>query len=472
MIRLDALHIQNFRCIGEGTITFNRDVTVLVADNGIGKTTVLDAASLVLSQFVDELTKTLRNNNKFQSTTKSEPKKNVETRQSPGLLPTDVRLASFDGSPQSPRTPTILQATGDFDGRRVEWIVRRTYYDQTPRRSPKDLADVTTMTNDVDSAVSTATLPDHDVVLPIVAYYRSNRFALNTFFGNSSHRRVGSLDGRLSGYRIYLEPLSDSMHFNKWYRRLVLDVKNAPVTGAKRSTSSLQQLAAVNEAVGKVLAPTDWHHIDWDETQQCVTARHPIHGTLPLAVLSSGIRTTIAVAADIAHRCARLNPHLAENIARMTPGVILIDEVDLHLHPAWQQLIVDLLRTAFPSAQFILSTHSPQVLSTIDASAIRVIKLCNGIAEMKPPRLQTRGVESADVLARVMDVDPIPKVQQAEWLSSYRALVQAGAHESDEGKNLWAQLLGHFGAEHPVLTEIDTIRRFHDFKRENNIPLN
>ncbi len=448
MIRLSELLIQNFRCISAGKITFNKKVTVLVADNGIGKTTVLDATSLVLAQFVDEVT---------------------NAKQSSGLMQADVRLASIDGALQSPRTPTVLVASGDLNGRSVEWTTRREQFDQTPRRSPKDVAGLVAVTNEIKAALSNLGDSERGIVLPIVAYYRSNRFALNTFFGITKRRRSGALEGRLSGYRIYLEPLSDSLHFNKWYRKLVLDVKNSPVTGASRPDSSLKTLTAVNEAVEQVLAPTGWQRIDWDESQQSVTAEHAAFGRLPLAILSSGIRTTIAVVADIAHRCARLNPFLGLDIARLTPGIVLIDEVDLHLHPAWQQLIVGLLSTAFPSVQFILSTHSPQVLSTIDSSAIRVIKLSEGNAQIKPPLLQTRGVESADILARVMEVDPIPKVEQAEWLSAFRALVQSGKHESDHGKDLWARLLNHFGNNHPVLVDIDAIRRLQVFKRENRI---
>jgi predicted ATP-binding protein involved in virulence len=455
MIRLDALRIQNFRCVSEGTVTFNKDVTVLVADNGIGKTTLLDAVSLVLARFVDELTK---------------------TRQSSGILQSDVRLTKADGGHQTPRTPTILQVIAEFDGRQVEWTCRRKRHDQTPRVSPKDVAEINSVVAALRATKPSEDAPDVEVILPgvilpIVAYYRSNRFALNSFFGEAERRKVRELDGRLSGYRIYLEPLSDSLHFNKWYRRMFLAVKTHPVTGARREDSALQQLAAVNDAVGHVLKPTGWQSLNWSEVYQSVTAQHADHGELPIGLLSSGIRTTIAVVADIAHRCASLNPHLGQDITRLTPGVVLVDEVDLHLHPAWQQLILELLRAAFPSVQFILSTHSPQVLSTVDSSAIRVIQLRNGKAQIKPPVLQTRGVESADVLARVMEVDPIPKVEQAGWLSSYKALVQYGDHESEVGKSLWERLVNHFGSEHPVLSEIETIRRLQEFKRANGIPL-
>lgn len=79
--------------------------------------------------------------------------------------------------------------------------------------------------------------------------------------------------------------------------------------------------------------------------------------------LSSGFRTMLAVAMDLARRMAALNPHM-ENPTE-SPGVVLIDEIDLHLHPRWQQLVIKGLVEAFPNVQFIMSTHSPQVLTTL-----------------------------------------------------------------------------------------------------------
>src|SRR5262249_37770750 len=163
--------------------------------------------------------------------------------------------------------------------------------------------------------------------------------------------------------------------------------------------------------------PTGWGNIDWDQDQGCVVAEHGSHGRLPLVALSSGVRNMVALTADLAHRCARLNPALGEDAARDTPGVVLIDEVDLHLHPTWQQKVVALFQNAFPRIQLIVSTHSPQVLSTVNVDSIRLIKLRDGHGQVETPQFQTKGVESADVLAAIMGVDPIPTVEEAKWLS-------------------------------------------------------
>jgi predicted ATP-binding protein involved in virulence len=119
--------------------------------------------------------------------------------------------------------------------------------------------------------------------------------------------------------------------------------------------------------------------------------------------------------------------------------------------------------------QMILTTHSPQVLSTVDAESIRLIHLENGQGIIKIPKFQTRGVESADILSRLMNIHPVPRVEQALWLSQYRAMVQVGEFESEVARSLWSRLIDHFGAEHPVLVEIDTLRRLQEFKIANRI---
>jgi predicted ATP-binding protein involved in virulence len=74
----------------------------------------------------------------------------------------------------------------------------------------------------------------------------------------------------------------------------------------------------------------------------------------------------LATVADIAWRTGMLNPHLGTEAAKETPGIVLIDEVDLHLHPRWQRRVVDDLRRVFPNIQFIVSTHSPFIIQSLE----------------------------------------------------------------------------------------------------------
>jgi predicted ATP-binding protein involved in virulence len=156
----------------------------------------------------------------------------------------------------------------------------------------------------------------------------------------------------------------------------------------------------------------------------------------------------------------------------MAPAIMLVDEIDLHLHPSWQQRVLDDLLRTFPATQFIVTTHSPQVLTSVDAECIRRIGPMND-TDTGEQRLgnqkvqwQTRGVASSDVLARIMDVDPVPDVPEAKKLAEYHDLIVQNLHESEEGQILRSALEAHFGATHPVMLDCDRMIRLETMKKK------
>ena len=98
----------------------------------------------------------------------------------------------------------------------------------------------------------------------------------------------------------------------------------------------------------------------------------------PFDTLSDGQRGLIAMVADIARRACLLNPHLDEKVLEETPGIVLIDELDLHLHPKWQRSIVKNLKQTFPKIQFIATTHSPQIIGECRPEEIIVVTAAGG----------------------------------------------------------------------------------------------
>jgi len=152
---------------------------------------------------------------------------------------------------------------------------------------------------------------------------------------------------------------------------------------------------------------------------------------LSLDQLSGGYRIVLALAADLARRMAQGNPHLKKPLE--SEAIVLIDEVELHLHPAWQQRILgDLLRT-FPNAQFIVSTHSPQVLTTVEPQ--RIVELCRDGDRIVAGALEaaTYGAEAGDVLTVVMGVNERPPENRfTKGLAQYRSLIRQGQWESGE----------------------------------------
>lgn len=172
--------------------------------------------------------------------------------------------------------------------------------------------------------------------------------------------------------------------------------------------------------------------------------------TVGILQLSQGEKSLIALIGDIVRRLVLLNPSLDNPLEGS--GIILIDEIDLHLHPAWQQTILLNLIDTFPNIQFIVTTHSPQVLSTVHAESIRIlsneIEGDSTVNRAIIPSAESRGISSSSLMAELQGVDPIPNVEEALWLSEYKNLIVQRLHEETRGVDLKEKILKHFGENH------------------------
>lgn len=458
LLRLDRLTLRNFRCYGDCSLVLDQKLTMLVAENGNGKTATLDAIALALDVFVERI---------------------AHNRQSLGIVRSDVHQAVSAGAGMGVMLPAEFSAEGLVGGVSVRWARSITRLgEQRARNTTKDTKAISANARQLRERVDTLGVDGADRTLPLVAYYGTGRL-WSELRMTEERRAVGHpADGRYAAYMDWLSASSSIRTFVAWYEETAGKAHSAVSKAYGPDERPHEHLAAVREAVHTVLEPTGWTSIDWPFPPPSsdgaprgsgpLVADHPVHGRIPVSFLSDGIRTMIGLVGDLAYRCVRLNPHLGELAARQTPGIVLIDEVDMHLHPRWQQRVVDLLREAFPCMQMVLSTHSPHVLSTVDKNCIRAIHIEDGHGTFKTPELQTRGVESADVLAAIMGVSPVPQIDEAKWLCDYRALIDTGTHDTPDGQALRSNLIRHFGERHPVILDCDRLIRFQAFKRRQS----
>ncbi len=174
---------------------------------------------------------------------------------------------------------------------------------------------------------------------------------------------------------------------------------------------------------------------------------------------SDGQRVLFGLLGDITRRLMLLNP--VSNKPLLGNGIVLIDEIELHLHPSWQQKVILTLVESFPNIQFILTTHSPHILSTVDKNQIRVIK--DNLVEK--PDFQTKGVMSSTILEQIMDAYSVPEVKESKWITEYLSLIQLGEHESNRGIVLFQKLINHFGEGHPQLTVCRQQKKLYELKK-------
>ena len=121
---------------------------------------------------------------------------------------------------------------------------------------------------------------------------------------------------------------------------------------------------------------------------------------LPVAQLSDGERGLLAMVFDLTRRLTQANPEM-EDPAAEAEAVVLIDEIELHLHPGWQRRIVRNLTETFPKCQFIATTHSPQLIGEVEHDRIQII----ADGQVYSPT-HSFGVDSSRVLEEIMGADP------------------------------------------------------------------
>jgi predicted ATP-binding protein involved in virulence len=458
---LQRLELQNYRGFKHLTVDFDERLTVLIARNGLGKTAVLDAISVAFGPFVGSF----------------------HTGKSVGIDPADVRLLLTNPQlremeqqyPASIKAQTKLEVRGTPNSDKEYDISSIRHLNAKKSKTTIKEAHLSKFGWLMQRAITN----NEPIILPLVTYYGTGRLWHEK---KKIDRKIFKSEffSRTSGYQDCLDPASSFKYVKDWLKYATeADSEERNLWREKQGfahretgTAYTSLLFAIRQAVDECLSLTGWQGLRYSFKHQTVVMEHPQQGVLEVSQLSDGVRNMIGLVADIAYRAVRLNSHFGQDAPKKTPGIVLIDEVDMHLHPEWQQVVLTNLTKAFPALQFIVTTHSPQVLTTVPAKSIRCLESEwdeeSGSEQIvvKPVDWETLGVSSHDTLAILMGTDPIPNVEPARQLSRYKALIQQGLHEQGDGLDLRARLDQHFGPQHPVMLECDRLIRLQNFKRQ------
>lgn len=457
---LKQLSLGNYRCFESLQIDFHPELTVLIAPNGSGKTTVLDAARVALWPYVKGFDL------------------GSQTGKGATIQIPDVRLAPQPDGNMEPQLPSRIEASGTWEAGSIE----RTWAQTRERVKPgtNTLGDaetkrLTAFANELEKQVRSAT---STVTLPLVTYLGTSRLWFEGRFTSIAEDvALNTSDySRTSGYLNCLSYSSSFKAFTAWYGWIFRSYREEQIRALEQKRpldDSGQRFATVIEVITRtvdtlVTDATGWHGLEYKASQhQQLVMHHERFGSMPVDMLSDGVRNAIAMVADLAFRAYKLNPHLGTDAARQTPGIALIDEVDMFLHPSWQQTMAAALRKAFPKLQFIVTTHSPQVLSTVRRENIRVLGAdSSGNLTATEPMARTYGEPSGDVMQSVMLVDPQPPVPEKADLQRLTEWVDQGRYEDDKAISLMSTLIQALGEQHPQLQRLRrSIQRQEAMKR-------
>lgn len=322
-MRIQRLQIHNFKVFRDVDLFFGGKSTVLFGVNGVGKSTVLSAINYVFRVFLNQM-------NPIQS-------KAYERFQD------DMISFNSDGS---------LMLTAIIKLEDTTYLLSRTYKATAKNSRAVEVTYPRVNYNVFKEAFRESYLSTDETGMPIFVHYGTNRTVLDF----PDRIRGKHVFDKLSAIERAIDQQLDFRTFFEWYREKeaeeVLKIKDS--VGYKYKDPAL---ACVRRAIETMIGDVSDLQIKRNPVRMVVNKAGK---EIRVDLLSDGEKCTLALLGDLARRLILANPCAKNPLEGF--GIVLIDEIELHMHPSWQRRILHVLREVFPNIQFIVTTHSPQVL--------------------------------------------------------------------------------------------------------------
>jgi energy-coupling factor transporter ATP-binding protein EcfA2 len=432
-MKLERLSLANFRGFEQLDVDFEKDVTLLAGVNGVGKSSLLQALAGVLSRALPEFT---------PSRSPAIPFTDDDIRVHGSSLEVSARVQL--GDQLLDVGVQRLRGAGDKGDRFV--LLRQERGEQTTRDFAEALR-ARTLTGDLEAGVretraalaSLKTSPNP----PLAVYFTAKRqlpgqprslpaprpFDESQAYGRALHDREVEL-----------------REFMHWFH-------TQEALGASTHPRRLRVLDALRSVVAELVP--EFGNLRIEDSPRLGFVVDKRGQPLYLHQLSDGERGLLALVFDLARRLAIANPESDDPIAEGT-ALVLIDEIELHLHPKWQRDVLGRLRSVFQCCQFIVTTHSPLVLGEVEARCVRFLEYDDGKVAARIPT-EAYGLDANRILQELMGA----RIRNTRIDDELRVLFDLiDADQFDEARAKLASLEEALGSDEPELTRAGTLIRF------------
>lgn len=432
---ISQLQLSHVRAIKNAQFGFREGFNLLVGVNGVGKSTVLDALRICLSRVLRATVQASSRSMAFELT---------DIRSGFPFLEASIVFDLGGEEFQYSRLEWRDEVAVD-DAERIDMLRREILDKERLRDRPRNL---------LRALVESQTLPDSDNFAPGVTQWRQSfkelsMAPLGVYF--ATNRSILSSGGapkaRSAGRKA--AAYADALVPRAWNIRELADWLRVQLTLARETPLAAQHAAALQEAAARFLPDCTGLRPGDAADGSLVIEKGGTH--LDVRQLSDGERGVLSMVLDLARRLSQTNEGASDPLGE-GQAIVLIDEIDLHLHPKWQRQIVHNLRTAFPRCQFIATTHSPQVIGEVEHERIQII----ADGQVYSPT-HSYGVDSSRVLEEVMGTASRAKEVQ-DLLSQLSQAI--GKQEFARAHALLAQLIERLGDDDPEVTRIRTLLDF------------
>lgn len=416
-MQIQRLTIKNFKKFRECRIDLDPHFNLFVGENAAGKTSILNALTIAIdSWFLGMRT----------------------AERAVGIDGDEVHLLAVpqpDSTTFEKQFPVVIEVQAFVQGQSVQWA--RKLLREGGKTTTGRTKEVVVLAEQADHAVREG----REIVLPLICSFGAERL-----WYESAHYKPRKKDDAAPRRPSRFDGYSDCTGFNIQETELVKWMRVEYLASRQRGTPTLAWGTVKGAIVSCIEDTTD---LFFDDRLNEFIVRMEGLGDQLFSNLSAGQRIMLTLIGDLVRRITMLNPHLGERALLETPGVVLIDELDLHLHPKWQRRVTHDLKRTFPLVQFVATTHSPQLIGEAFPREVRILE--NG-AVFTPTR--SFGVDSSRILEEVMHVSR--RNEGTEELLS-RMAKQIDEERFDDAKNTLVHVEEKLGKDDPDVIGANTL---------------
>jgi predicted ATP-binding protein involved in virulence len=417
-MRVETLHIQNFRGFQDITLNFPKsNVAVLIGINGAGKSSILDCIAIMLAQLVAKL--------------RNLEVADIETSEN------DIKINSYSN------INTIIISTEDK--KEISWrMIEEGLYSQNPSFYDE--------LEDYIQHLHENLVDNPNLNLPVMVYYQTHRMVLKNPYTFSLKKSKQEQYYQFQAYhKAFSSAINNFQDFFDWFKEEE-DYENE-IRLRQNPDYRNPKLETIRNAITNFLNNFSHHKFSNLRVVRSFSERFTGNSGKPsltitknnqdfkIEQLSDGEKMLLMLITDLARRLAIANPNSSD--ALLGEGIVLIDEIDLHLHPQWQRSVISSLTETFPNCQFIVTTHSPQVLSEVRKENILILEDYQ-VVENTP---HTYGRDSNSILFELMDVKERPEKVQNKINNCLKLIENGDLEKAKSALHELSNLLGENDSE-------------------------